>query len=178
MKKALIIIGAVFAGLALLAIIGSFLPSDEPQQVVIVDPTPAAEAEAPAPATELTSEELRVYRYIDRTFPETERIYARMLKAIERENPADLVACCEQYIRYGKTWERLDWANGEVTDLETAFGEYMEGNRKFYKNWLSGTFGEGNMRQCAANAIKAQDAIEKWAPRVEDRLGELEAEVY
>lgn len=177
MKKALIIIGAVFAGLALLAIVGSLLPSDEPQEVIVVEPTPAQEADVQAAAA-LTDEELRVYRYIERTFPKVDDLYSRTQDAIDVEDPSALVSCCEEFIKYAKTWERLDWANGEVTDLETAFGAYMEGSRKFYKNWLAGTFGDGNVSQCAANAIKAQDTIETWAPRVEDRLVELEAEVY
>ncbi len=174
MKKTLIIIGAVFAGLALLAIVGSMLPSDEPQEVIVVEPTPTQEPEAPAEPT-LTAEELRVYRYIERTLPKTNRLYERMLRAIDRESMNGLIACSEEYITYAKSWEKLDWANGEVTDLETAFGEYMEGNRKFYKNWLAGVVGDGNVEQCAANAVKAERAINRWAPRVEDELAAIDS---
>lgn len=179
MKKALIIIGAVFAGLALLAIVGSMLPSDEPQKVVIVTETQTPTAEPaisePDPVVVLNDQEQRVYSFVERTYPKLDTLYGRTLKAIDRNSVTGLVACCEQFIAYGKGWKRLDWANGEVTDLETAFGEYMEANRRYYKNWLNGTVGGGNLTQCATNAIKAEESMTKWAPRVEEELAAVES---
>jgi len=178
-KKVIIIIGVVFLGIIALAIVGAFIGGDEPQEVVIVEKTVAPTVEptvAPAPEEQevvLTSEEAKVYKYIARTYPKVDALYARMKNVIERDSVSGLVDCCDEFVGYAKSWQRLDWANGQVTDLETAFGSYMEGSRKYYRNWLNGTLGGGDITQCATNALKAEAVIDRWAPRVEDRLDEV-----
>jgi len=183
MKKALIIIGAVFAGLALLAIVGSMLPSDEPQKVVIVKETMEA---TPIPAVEtpatLSGEEEKVYEFIASSYPKVDALFAETCEMVDGEGEAlddiqTLIDNATAFATVAEKWADMDYAMGEVGSLESAFEEYMVASRKFYKNWLNGING-GNVTQCAKNAVVARNKAEKWAPRVEERLAEIEDTIY
>lgn len=183
MKKALIIIGAVFGGLILLAIVGSMLPSDEPQEVVIVTktetPAAAIDTSVEEEAVALTSDEQRVYDYIAEMYPRVQKDFkksctftdgevtnndAENLKAI-----ATITECATSFIPYAEEWNNLDWGYGEVSNLEDAFDAYMKGVSRYYVNWLDGISG-GNVEACSRRAVLAELKAEKWAPRVEDEL--------
>lgn len=191
MKKALIIIGAVFAGLILLVLVGAAVGEDPQQPVVVIQsaaPVPeptVAEPEpvaTPEPAATLTSGEQRVYDFISAEFPtlrhDNEKLcamlngdasYAAIIKRLTGDG--------EKFIALTKRWNRMDWGYGEVSDLEDDFDAYMNASRAFYRNWVNGITG-GNTDQCAANAVKAEAKMDRYAPRVEAHLDELEAGTY
>ena len=181
MKKALIIIGAIFLGLIALAIVGSILPED-PALTVDKDAEIAQPVieEAPEPAPTLDNDEQRVYDFIAENYPKIDKLFNETLITVDIADGdsetalLDLVDDASTYVELAKGWEELDWAGGKVRTLETAFGQYMVGTRRFYKNWLNGTVGGGDTTQCAKNAVKAQLLAEEWAPRVEERLEHID----
>jgi hypothetical protein len=82
------------------------------------------------------------------------------------------------FIKLTKRWNRIDWGYGEVSDLEDDFDAYMNASRAFYRNWVNGIVGGGNVDQCATNAVKAELKMDRYAPRVERHLDELEEGTY
>jgi len=178
MKKALIIIGAVFAGLVLLAIVGSMLPSDEPQEVIIVEKT-----STPAPTEEQTSslspKEQAVYEFIARNYPKAQKLFANTRAVTDKEFTNDgysdiktIVADATAFRKIAQPWADMDYQYGAVEELEEDFETYMVAVRTYYKNWLNGISG-GNAERCATNAVKAEYKAEKLAPRIEGHLDQL-----
>lgn len=177
MKKALIIIGAVFAGLVVLVIVGGVIESN--QQPIVVMQSPAPEAGQAAPG--LTGDEQRVYDFIAVEFPKLRDMnddliltlegdsYGTMLRELKRSSVA--------FLELTKRWNRLDWGYGAVSDLEDDFDLYMNNTRAFYRNWLKGISGE-NTTLCATNAVKAESKMNDLVPRIEGHLDELSDGTY
>jgi hypothetical protein len=192
MKKALIIIGAVFAGLILLVLVGAAVGEDPQQPVVVIqsaapvaeptvaEPTPVP---TPEPVTTLTSDEQRVYEFISSEFPdllerttkliamlESDASYAAIVKRLSHDG--------DEFVTLTKRWNNIDWGYGEVSDLEDDFNAYMNASRAFYRNWANGIVGGANIDQCATNAVKAEIKMDKVAPRVQAHLADLEGGSY
>lgn len=78
----------------------------------------------------------------------------------------------DQFTPVYRQWSKLDYANGNVDDLERVFTVYAESMRKFYLNWLKGMTGS-NISACANAAYNAEQRIEKYGPRVQKELAAL-----
>ena len=189
MKKALIIIGAVFAGLALLAIVGSMLPSDEPQKVVVVQetveatPTEPAEVEVAPTAPTLTTKEQRIYDFISLNYPKLVDLRADFDQCLwdgssNAKRIRVLVKCSAQFVTIAEKWNEAGWGYGRVADLEDAFDDYVNATKRWYKNWVAGVYGSTNTDLAASNAIKAEKQMNKIEPRVEARLADIEDTIY
>jgi hypothetical protein len=173
MKKALIIIAAIFLGLGFLALVGSVI--EKPAQVVMVDPEPT-------PVATLTNDEQRVYDFIATEFPELRDMNVKIIAVLDGNGSYTamvkrLTSNGEAFIALTGRWNDIDWGYGQVSDLEDDFDAYMNASRAFYRNWVNGISG-GNVDQCATNAVKAELKMEKLVPRIEEHLAELDNVSY
>ena len=180
MKKALIIIAAIFGGLILLAVVGSILPEDpaltidkdaEVQQLV-----PEATAEEVA---SLTSKEQRIYDFIALNYPKLVELRADFDECLWNDSSNAkrirvLVKCSGQFAGIAQQWNKAGWGYGQVADLEDAFDDYVNATRRWYKNWVAGVYGSTGTDLAASNAIKAETQMDKFGPRVEAQLSEID----
>lgn len=124
MRKALIIIAAVFAGLIALAVVGSLLPNEEPQAVL----QPAA----PSPA--LTEEEREVYDYIASATSDLDDLYGEFGEACSDVDLSAMVQCGRDWRTLSDEWDELPIAGGNVSDLEYAFDDAVWAVNKSMKD--------------------------------------------
>lgn len=149
--------------------------SPAPQATVTVTPSPlATEAQAG-----LNDAEQRTYEFIAVNYPKLRSLNERAFTTLDSDSTSTrkaistLVSCGQPFLAMNKRWNRVDWAYGAVGNLEDDFDHYVDATRRYYKNWVDALTG-GNLGTCAQNAINARDRMDKYGPRVEAGLSEVE----
>jgi hypothetical protein len=179
MKKALIIIGAVFGGLILLLLVGAAVGED----TVVVQGTAPEVTAPPEPAITLTAKEQRVYEFIAEKYPKVRAMNDATCESVDDEDASGLdtiqvvIDNSNDFVDIGEEWKELDFVGGEVDKLERDFDGYIDASVDYYMAWLKAA--DGNTSDAAiAKAVKARNTFENLDENIEAHLAELEEGSY